>query len=69
MKLVALHQFARLAFAEGSAPHIHTLRRMVKEGVLHGRRLGSRYYVDAAMIEAGFDPIVAKVLNDVRRAS
>lgn len=69
MKLIALQTFARMAFADGSAPHINTLRRMVKDGVLMGRRLGSRYYVDAAMIEAGFDPLVAKVLNDVRRAS
>ena len=69
MKLVALHQFAQLAFTEGSAPHINTLRRMIKDGVLMGRRLGSRYYVDAALIEAGFNPLVAKVLNDVRRAS
>ena len=69
MKLVSLDQFARLAFTEGSAPHVNTLRRMVREGTLIGRRLGSRYYVDSALIEAGFNSLVAKVLNDVRRAS
>lgn len=69
MKLISLQHFARVAFAEGSAPHHNTLRRMVKSGELRGRRLGARYFVDAALIEADFDPIVAKVMSDVRRAA
>ena len=69
MKLISLKQFLSEAFANGSAPHENTARRLIRVGVLPGRRLGARYYVDALTIEAGFDPIVTKVLNDVRRAA
>ncbi len=69
MKLVGVKKFIERKFAAGCAPHINTVRRLIREKKLSGRVLGRRYYVDELAFEAGLSPAVEKVLRDVSRTS
>lgn len=61
-KLMKLSSFARSYFAEGEAPTMATLRKLVDSGELAGTRIGSVYYVDIHKFESTGNSLVDRVL-------
>lgn len=66
---ISIKQYRLRHFAPGSAPHVNTIRRMIRERVLPGRRLGRMYYVDESAPLSTVDALVAKVVGHVPRTS
>ena len=52
MKLMTLEKFRSEYFAEGCAPTLPTLRGLIDDGELKGKKIGARYFVDASDFEA-----------------
>ena len=50
-------------FAEDAGPSEFTVRRLLREGKLPGRKVGGEWYVDRAAWLAGDDPLVQNVLQ------
>lgn len=68
MKLMTLEKFKAEYFAEGCAPGLPTLRGLIDDGSLKGKRIGTRYYVDSSEFEtpkpaASKNALVLKVLK------
>lgn len=65
--LISVQQYRQQHFAPGSAPHESTIRRLIRERVLPGRRIGHLYFIDDQVPLSRVDAIVAKVAGHVRR--
>ena len=68
MQLISIKLYQQRHFAPGSAPHQNTIRRLIREHQLPGRRLGRMYYVDESAPVTTADALVARVMNHVRRS-
>lgn len=62
-KLMKLSTFREQCFADGDAPTVATLKRLIVDGELAGLKLGGQYYVDASKFEAPKNDLVASVLR------
>ena len=67
MRLISIKLYRQRNFAPGSAPHENTIRRLIREHVLPGRRLGRMYYVDESAPLSTVEALVAKVVGHVPR--
>ena len=65
MRLISIKLYRQRNFAPGSAPHENTIRRWIRERLLPGRRLGSKYYVDENASAPTVDALVARVMGHV----
>lgn len=57
-------QFANRYFCKGSAPSQTTLRKWIDDGLLPGRKVGSKYYVDIAKFQSGGDELLERILSN-----
>lgn len=69
MLLVSIKQYLLRNFADGSALHENTVRRLIREHKIPGRRIGSRYFVDESAGTSKVDALIARVVGHVRSAS
>ncbi|MBL6750463.1 MAG: hypothetical protein ISP90_08065 [Nevskia sp.] len=68
MKLISVQRYRLDRFEAGSAPHENTIRRLIRERQLPGRRIGARYFIDESALPSTVERLVAKVCSDVRRS-
>lgn len=62
MKLMKATKFRTEHFAPGSEPSMNTLKKLIDEGELPGRKMGSIYYVDLDKLNQSKNPLVNRVL-------
>lgn len=62
MKLIAAAMWAEKFFDESSRPHDLTIRRLLREGKIPGRKVGGTWYVDEHAWLADDDDLVQRVL-------
>lgn len=64
MKLISIEEYRTTCFAGESKPSLWSLRRLVREGILPGKKLGKGYYInmDVETLHTG-NPLVDRVLN------
>lgn len=62
MKLIAAAMWAERYFDEVSRPHDLTIRRLLREGKIPGRKIGGAWYVDLDAWLADGDELVQRVL-------
>ncbi len=55
-------QFRIRYFEKGSEPDMKTLKKLIAEGDLPGKKMGTIYYVDLDRIKVSSNPLVNKVL-------
>lgn len=67
MKLISIKRYREEYFAVGSAPHVNTIRRLIRKGRLPGCLVGAQYFVDLAPA-SNVDRLLAKAMSHVRRA-
>lgn len=60
--LVKLSTFRKVEFQEGEAPTLKTLRKLIDEGELAGKRIGAQYYVDLKQFHKTGNDLVDNVL-------
>ena len=63
MKLIALDKWAERFFDDESRPLDLTVRRMLREGRLPGKKVGGTWYVDLDAWLADGDDLVQRVLQ------
>jgi hypothetical protein len=68
VQLISIKLYRQRHFAPGSAPHENTIRRLIREQQLPGRRLGRMYYVDESAPVSKVDALIARVMGHVRRS-
>ena len=66
MRLISIKLYRERYFAPGSAPHENTIRRLIRDQRLPGRRLGRLYYVDESAPLSSVDALIARVVGHVR---
>lgn len=62
MKLMKATKFRTEHFAPGSEPSINTVKKLIDEGELPGRKIGTIYYVDLDKLNRSENPLVNRVL-------
>lgn len=62
MKLMKATKFRIEYFAKGSEPSINTLKKLIDEGGLPGRKIGTIHYVDLDRLSRSDNPLVNRVL-------
>lgn len=63
MKLVTIPIFLERHFDPACAPSEFTVRRLLRESKLPGRKVGGEWYVDEHLWLADGDPLVERVLE------
>jgi hypothetical protein len=58
-----INEYRKQRFALGSAPDLRTLKRLVDEGELAGKRLGKTYYVEVDKHLNEFSVFEKEVMN------
>lgn len=63
MKLMTIEEYLNTFYTPGSRPTRRTMIRLIKEGIIHGKKQGKTYYVDIdrEAIATG-NPLVDRVL-------
>lgn len=64
MRLISIPMWQAKFFAKGSEPAEPSVRRMLREGRLPGRKVGGTWYVDEHSFLADGDELVLRVLNN-----
>lgn len=62
MKLMKATKFRLEYFDKGSEPDIKTVKRLIDDGELPGKRIGTIYYVDLDKLKQSDNPLVNRVL-------
>ncbi|MGB1951676.1 MAG: hypothetical protein ACPHQ9_12965 [Marinobacter sp.] len=62
MKLMKATRFREEYFAKGSEPSMNTLKKLIDEGGLPGRKIGVIHYVDLDQLSKSDNPLVNRVL-------
>ena len=62
MKLMKATRFREEYFAEGSQPSMNTLKKLIDDGELPGRKIGTIHYVDLDRLSKSDNPLVNRVL-------
>ena len=64
MKLITVDRFRGEFFEKGSAPDPRTVRSWIDQGIVPGRVLGKKAYVDKEALEAGTSSeLVSRVME------
>jgi hypothetical protein len=63
MNLMKITDYRSKRFAQGSAPDLRTLKRLIDEGELSGKRLGKIYYVEVDAQLNEFNPIEKELMT------
>jgi len=63
MKLMPISTWQAKHFADGGAPDEVTVRRLLRQGKLPGRKVGGVWYIDEAEWLADGDELVRRVLD------
>jgi hypothetical protein len=61
--LMKITDYRDLRFAAGSAPDLRTLKRLIDDGELAGKRLGKLYYVEVDKQLNEFSPLEKGVMH------
>lgn len=62
MKLMKATRFREEYFAKGSEPSMNTLKKLIDDGDLPGRKIGTIHYVDLDRLSQSNNPLVNRVL-------
>lgn len=63
MKLMSIPEWQATYFTPTSAPSDFTVRRLLREGKLPGRKVGGEWFIDDQVWQAGDDELVRRVLD------
>lgn len=67
MPLMLYEEYVTTYFSPGSRPLRATVNRWLREKKLPGRKIGNTVYIDTDLFEAKGNPLVARLISDVRR--
>ncbi len=62
-KLISITDYRTLRFVDGSAPDIRTLKKLIDDGKLSGKKLGKKYYVLVDDYLNEFNPLEMELMN------
>lgn len=62
MKLMKATRFRTEYFVKGSEPSMNTLKKLIDDGDLPGRKIGTIHYVDLDKLSKSDNPLVNRVL-------
>ena len=61
--LMKITDYRELRFTQGSAPDLRTLKRLINEGELCGKRIGKTYYIEVDEHLNEYTPLQKALMN------
>jgi hypothetical protein len=64
-RLVSIVEYREKRFMTGSAPDLRTIKRLIDENELVGRKIGKKYFIEVDAYYRECSPIEFELLNHV----